>query len=91
MMPAHSAHVLGLLSLEDKHAPQFRPYDGKTRKFYRPKKQKATLESRVEAPRTHLELTSSSEQVAQVVPDEEVAKVPPLTAQERSVVPVGQT
>ena len=91
MMPAHSAQVLGLLSLEDNPASQFRPYDGKMRKFYRPKKQKATLESRVKPPRTHLESNSSSQKVAQVAPDDEVVEVPPLTGQERSLLPVGQT
>lgn len=91
MMPAHSAQVLGMLSLDDTFSSQFRPYDGKTRKFYRPKKQKASFERIVESSRTQQKLHSSSQQEAQVAFEEEVEEVVLVTEQDRSLIPVGQT
>lgn len=92
VMPAHSAQVLGLLSLEDNPVSQFRPYDGKTRKFYRPKKQKAaSFERRVEPSRVELEPTPSTQRAPQAVLDEVVEEAPPVDEQHESLIPVGQT
>jgi hypothetical protein len=91
MMPAHSAQVLGLLSLEDNPVSQFRPYDGKTRKFYRPKKQKATSERRFESARVESDPVSSIQKAPQIVLDEVEEEALPVDEQHKSLIPVGQT
>jgi hypothetical protein len=90
MMPAHSAQVLGLLSLNDDLSSQFRPYDGKTGKFYRPRKQKGTYERLVKSSGIQQQPKSSFEHVVPIIPEDEVEEVALTTGQERPLVPVGQ-
>jgi hypothetical protein len=88
-MPAQSARVLGLLSLEDPFS-QFRPYDGKTRKFYRPKRRRTQFEYPIEQSATRPSLEPSAQPAARIIPDDEVDELPPVTERDRSLIPVGQ-
>lgn len=88
-MPAHSAQVLGLLSLEDKAPSQFRTYDGKTRKFHRPKKQKPALARRTELLRTQLDPAPTSRNAAPIVFEEDVEEVVPGAGIDVSLIPIG--
>lgn len=89
-MPAHSAQVLGLLSLNDDLSSQFRPYDGKTRKFHRPRKHKGSTERPIKFSGIQQQSECSIEHVVPVIPEDEVEEVVLTTGQDRRLIPVGQ-
>lgn len=88
-MPVRSAQVLELLSLEDPNPSLFRPYDGKTRKFYRPRKRRTKSKIPVEL-WNQLDHGHTAPPAGHVVPEDEVEELPTATEPDRSLIPVGQ-
>ena len=90
------AQVLGIRSLDDSFSSQFRPYDGKTRKFHRPKKQKGAIERSIESSLVQWTFHPPPQRAIKIILDDDVDEVDEadevqrMTVQNQSPIPVGQ-